>query len=207
MRALLYKDLQNLRRYIFQLLAICLAFGLIFGISNGNLYFVYGYAAILSLMIVLNSMAYDEQCGWYRTALTMPISRRALVGSKYLLGLLAVAGGAAYSLVLSAVGSFFLPVSPLEALAAAGGCSCIALLFLAILTPLLFRYGTEKTRLLMALLFVLPILLLFVIERLGLPMPSETVLAGLLLALPFLIAGLYALSFLISVRIFRAKLP
>ena len=33
MRALLYKDLRNLRRYISQLLLICLAFGLLFGIG------------------------------------------------------------------------------------------------------------------------------------------------------------------------------
>lgn len=207
MRALLYKDLRNLRRYIVQLLAICLAFGLLFGISNGNLYFVAGYAAMLSLMVLINSMAYDEQCSWYRTALTMPLSRRTLVGCKYLLGLLAVGGGAVYSLLLSAVGSFFLPVSFFEVLCTTGSCSCFALLLIAILVPLLFRYGTEKTRLLMTLIFVAPILLLFLFARIGLPMPDETLVVGMLIALPFVTALLYFLSFLLSVRLFRIRLP
>ena len=207
MRALLYKDLRNLRRYISQLLLICLAFGLLFGISNGNLSFIAGYAAMLSLMILLNSMAYDEQCGWYRCALTMPLSRKMLVGSKYLLGLLAVGGGAVFSLLLSVIGSFFFSVSPLEALATTGGCSCIALIFIAILTPLLFRYGTERTRLLMTLIFVLPFLLILFLDRLGLPMPSEEMVVGMLIALPFVAAAVYLLSFLLSVRIFRMRLP
>ena len=207
MRALLYKDLRNLRRYIYQLMAICLAFGLLFGISNGNLYFVSGYAAMIGIMILLNSMAYDEQCGWYRTALTMPVSRKALVGSKYLLGLLTVGGGAVYSLLLSAVGSFFLPFDPLAALATTGVCSCFALLIIAILTPLLLRYGTEKTRLLMTLIFVAPILLLLFLSRIGLPAPSAALLAGLMIALPFVCGAIYSLSFLISVRVFRIRLP
>ena len=207
MRALLYKDLRNLRRYISQLLLICLAFGLLFGISNGNLSFIAGYAAMLSLMILLNSMAYDEQCGWYRCALTMPLSRKMLVGSKYLLGLLAVGGGAVFSLLLSVIGSFFFSVSPLEALATTGGCSCIALIFIAILTPLLFRYGTEKTRLLMTLIFVLPFLLILFLDRLGLPMPSEEMVTGMLIALPFVTAAVYNTRSSVSVRIFRMRLP
>lgn len=207
MRALLYKDLQNLRRYIFQLLAICLAFGLIFSISNGNLYFVYGYAAILSLMIVLNSMAYDEQCGWYRSALTMPISRKTLVGSKYLLGFLSIVGGMIYSLLLGGIGSFFFPVSLTVSLVTAGGCSCVALLLIAVLLPLLFRYGTEKTRLLMILIFLLPVLLILLLSQLGVPMPDASMLIAFLIALPFVSAAAYLLSFLLSVKIFRLRLP
>ena len=207
MSALLYKDLRNLRRYIAQLLAICFAFGLIFGISNGNFYFISGYASILSLMIVLNSMAYDEQCGWYRCALTMPLSRKTLVGGKYLLGLIAVGGSMIYALLLSAAGSFFFPVSMLESFFATGSCCCVALFLLAILLPLLFRYGTEKARLLMTLIFLIPVLLVLIFSQLGLPMPDEALLIKLLIALPFFSAAVYPLSFLLSVRLFRVRLP
>ncbi len=207
MSALLYKDLRNLRRYIVQLLAICLAFGLIFGISNGNFYFVSGYAEMLSLMLVLNSMAYDEQCGWYRCALTMPISRKMLVGGKYLLGLISVVGGMIYALLLSAVGTIFFSTSFLEALCASGASSCVALILMSVLLPALFRYGTEKARLLMVLIFLLPVLLVLLLSRLGLPAPDPSLLIALLIALPFVSVAMYLLSFLLSVRWFQIKLP
>ena len=100
MSGLVYKDLMNMRRYLKQLLLIFVVFVFIFSFSGNNYSFVAAYGVMLSAMVVLSSMAYDEQAKWDKYALTMPLSRRSLVGAKYLLGLLTVGAGGLLSLAV-----------------------------------------------------------------------------------------------------------
>ena len=92
MKALLQKDLYQLRAYCKSYLLICAVF---FGISlagEGNLFFI-TYPAMLCSLIPATLQTYDERGKWACFAGTLPFTRAQLVSAKYLVGL-PVAGDA-----------------------------------------------------------------------------------------------------------------
>ena len=205
MSGLIYKDLMNLRRYLKQLLLIFVVFVFIFGFSGGNYSFASAYGVVLSAMVVLSSMSYDEQAKWDKSALTMPLSRRLLVGAKYLLSLLAIGVGALLSLAVVVISALLGKAPMMEGLATVGACACVALLMLAVLLPCLYKFGIEKARMMMIVIFLLPTLAILALSKLNVPMPGEEFWAGLLIAIPFVAALGYLLSYLVSVSIFSKK--
>lgn len=106
MTGLLYKDLCNLKKYLFQLSAIVLLISFLFLNSSTGVIVLGAYVVMISLMVLLNSIAYDDMAQWDKFALTMPLSRKTLVKSKYLLGLLTVLVGEGYALILVLLSSF-----------------------------------------------------------------------------------------------------
>ena len=86
MKALLQKDLYQLRAYCKSYLLICAVF---FGISpagEGNLFFI-TYPAMLCSLIPATLQTYDERGKWACFAGTLPFTRAQLVSAKYLVGL------------------------------------------------------------------------------------------------------------------------
>lgn len=104
-------------------------------------------AILLGAVLPMSAIAFDEQSHWLELAVMMPYSRSALVLSKYLLGYLGMAGAAGVfmlvQLAVSAVNGA--PVSRAVFML----CFAIlsGLLLLAINTPILLRFGSQKGRL------------------------------------------------------------
>lgn len=209
MTGLLYKDLCNLKKYLFQLGAIVLVISFLFLNSSTGVIVLGAYVVMISLMVVLNSIAYDDMAQWDKFALTMPLSRKTLVKSKYLLGLLTVLVGEGYALILVLLSSFFFPgaslVEHVFSVAASGLCG---LLMIAVMLPFLIRYGVEKARIILILVLLIPAGGFAFLVKMGL-VPSENTLAVLLPVLPFALLLVtffgYIASFFISVRIAQKK--
>ena len=205
MSGILYKDLMNLRRYLRQLLLVFAVLLAIFSFSDSNYSFIAAYAVMLSMMTVISSLAYDEQAHWDKYALTMPLSRNMLVGSKYLLGFLVSLCGSLIALVTIAGGAIFAKQNFLEGLSVVASCLCVALIMLAILLPFIYKLGVEKARMMMLAVFLIPTLLVLAASRLGLQMPGDSFWVGVTIALPIVTIAGYLFSFWISVRIFSKK--
>ncbi len=145
MKGLLLKDWYLLIKRLKFVLLIMLLFACIPGYSIS--FFAVLYAAFLPM----TALAYDERSKWNDLAVMMPYSVPELVTSKYLLGIIGVfiAG------IISSVAQF---------LSTGGGAAfyesimsllvmvCLALIFLSINMPIMFRLGVEKGRLIFMLL-------------------------------------------------------
>lgn len=83
----------------------------------------------------------------------------------------------------------------------------IVLFLLAVIFPFIYRFGVEKSRLIMLVGCFLPAVLVSVFEDLevSLPAMSDLVVNVLLMLLPLFILMFYYLSFLISLKIFSKK--
>jgi len=115
-----------------------------------------GFVALFTMMLPISSFAYDELARWDKYAAALPVRRRGIVGSKYLLALLL--GAIAGALILISSGLFWLlkDTAPGEVLLTGLACVAAGLLMNSILLPLLFKFGAEKGRLLtMAVLAVI----------------------------------------------------
>ncbi|MEG0803538.1 MAG: ABC-2 transporter permease [Pygmaiobacter sp.] len=206
MRGLLLKDLLNLTKYMRQLFFIVVMITLLSSVGGSSISFLSTYTVLLCVMIVLSSMSYDDFARWDTYALTMPLSRRTLVASKYLLGLLMAAVGSVISLMLSClVGVFSKAAAPDETLLVIGATACICLVLLAVLLPLLYKFGVEKSRMMLLGVLMVPAIGILLLAKFGFSAPSEAVLLAMLIGLPFVALGSLAVSFFISVAIVTKK--
>lgn len=170
MKGLILKDFFVLKKTMLLYLMIELVM-LAAAIFNPSMMtFAVLYFLILAMMLPITALAYDERAGWNKYALTMPLSRKNLVLGKYLLGLILL--GVSILLNLLFVGGYGMMTgfstfgakdfTMLLSVSAAAGC-----LFLSVLMPIMFRLGTEKGRIAMVLMILLPVGTVLILSKTG----------------------------------------
>lgn len=144
MKGLLLKDLyvltRQMRLFMGAILILCV-------VNEQLATFGIMYAA----MLPYTALAYDEHCRWHQLAAMMPCRPREIVLSKYLIGWLLMSCFAAFSLVMNAILGRLGSDLHISAIISALSLACICL---AILLPVMFRFGVEKGRMSMILFFV-----------------------------------------------------
>ena len=144
-RGLLLKD-------IFELSAQCRVQLVLTGVYLLLPLFIRGIALFASVVMMLLAMmpvyalGYDERCRWERYALAMPVRKSDLFWSRFLLGVIAVALGAAVQVLVALLAGRGDLLSSLAVTAPA------AILYLLIVLPLMMKLGVEKGRFLLLLL-------------------------------------------------------
>lgn len=156
MIGLVVKDLLVLRKPA-KLYLVMLAFYVALSVAGAfDNAMVVGFVCLFTLMLPISSFSYDELARWDKYAAALPVSRRGVVGSKYLLAL--ILGCIAELLIVATalVLALLKNAAPGEVLLTGLACVGVGLLMNSILLPLLFQFGAEKGRLLtMAVLAVL----------------------------------------------------
>ena len=101
---------------------------------------------MLLAMMPVYALGYDERCRWERYALAMPVRKSDLFWSRFLLGVIAVALGAAVQVLVALLAGRGDLLSSLAVTAPT------AILYLLIVLPLTMKLGVEKGRFLLLLL-------------------------------------------------------
>lgn len=150
MNGLLLKDLlilkANWKTYAF-LVAFYAAFA--FG---GNPTFFSTMLAVILMICPMTSFSADELARWDQYAAALPGGRRAVVRAKYQLLFLILGGAFVLSCAVNLLVSLFgRGESTFGELAlAALACAAVGLLLNSVLYPLLFKYGSQKSRIVLA---------------------------------------------------------
>ena len=209
MKGLLLKDFCILKKQI-KLMVVFVIFYAIWAVAAKMPTMMGTMVILLSIMMPISSMSYDEAGQWYRYAFSLPIPRRTLVLSKYVLGFLVSLGG----LVVSAIGNIIILAltngeNALESWLTIIGFLELGVIFLSIIIPILFKYGVEKGRLLIVVIAVIPSLLVALLgstlKTSGTLMPSAELLQAILYSSPLFTLAIFLISFRISVGICRKK--
>ena len=148
MKGLLLKDFYMAKRYCRFYLVIALAFIAISVVGEQNTFFVF-YPMLMSTVVPVTLLAYDERSKWETNSATMPYTRKQLVSAKYIIMLfllgscLILIGISQYARMLRAGTVQWGKLGVLmETLFVAG------LLFPSLMLPVVFRFGAEKGRML-----------------------------------------------------------
>ena len=172
MKGLIIKDLINLKRQA-KVIIFLMAFYIFLAITSENSSMFSGIVTVFCAILPITALSYDEKAKWDKYALTMPVSRRDMVISKYLLGgiffLAAFIINFAFNIFTS---DDTINVALLISLAFSG----VGILFLSFLLPVIFKYGVEKGRLLMFAILFIPTGLIVLFSKLGLELPSKELL-------------------------------
>ena len=209
MKGLLLKDFCILKKQM-KLMVVFVIFYAIWAVAAKMPTMMGTMVILLSIMMPISSMSYDEAGQWYRYAFSLPIPRRTLVLSKYVLGFLVSLGG----LVVSAIGNIIILAltngeNALESWLTIIGFLELGVIFLSIIIPILFKYGVEKGRLFIVVIAVIPSLLVALLgstlKTSGTLMPSAELLQAILYSSPLFTLAIFLISFRISVGIYRKK--
>jgi len=204
MMGLILKDLLNIKNNM-RTLIIVLAFYIVLAISVNDINLVSGMVVILFTMLSINSFSYDDLAKWDRCALSFPISRGEIVLSKYILSLCMAAAGALISLIISfGIMLYKKEVEIKELLLATYILFAIATFFISMIIPLLYKFGVEKSRIMIILVLGLPTLLLSFLAKSGIKI-NENFLIFLLKISPVLLIGILILSIFLSTAIYNNK--
>mgnify|MGYP002571157118 CR=1 FL=1 len=101
---------------------------------------------MLLAMMPVYALGYDERCRWERYALAMPVRKSDLFWSRFLLGVVAIALGAAVQALAA------LLTGRGELLSSLAVTAPSAVVYLLITLPLMMKLGVEKGRFLLLLL-------------------------------------------------------
>ena len=202
MKGLIQKDLRVLRQSnrLYFLLIVVYAF--ITVVTDMGFSFYSSMVTVVALLLPMNCFSWDNYAKWDSFAMALPLSRKEIVGARYLLLLLVL--GALLGLIQGNLDVGMLIVSSFSSLYG-------AVLINALMMPLMYRFGPEKARLFMLVAIALVAGLVYFAVRLftdaqvfTIP-DAELVLVPAAVILALVLAGLLALSYCLSCRIYAKK--
>ena len=198
MKALLVKDLLTLKGQAKSLL-IVLAVWFIISFVNGSGLFFTSLSVIYGMLLPLTTLSIDEKSRVERYMMSMPVTRAELALSRYALGLLGL-------LALGVLGigaSLVIGDSLEEALGASAACFCLAVLLLGVTLPLVYKFGTDKARVICIAVYMVTFLAVgFIAAHFGIELDD---LSGAFFLLPFLSLAVLALSAAVSLGIYKKR--
>lgn len=200
MKGLLLKDILTLYKQTKIILLLMVVFACIPGLPTS------AFAVFYGAMMPITALAYDERSKWDELAAMMPYTAKAIVGSKYALGLLLIGSisllSAASQVVVSVVQH--VPLNT-ETLISIPLVACGALLMMLIDLPLMFRFGVEKGRIIYILL-TCGCVTYFAMntDDVIASLDTVSVYSALLMVLAITIVA-FVISYTISVRVYRAR--
>jgi len=167
------------------------------------------YAMMLAFMLPLNSIAYDERCKWDRYAAMLPYQAGQIVWSKYLLSYIYTALAEGIILLGARIRDVIQPGSGdwTDTWQLAALLAVIMVLLTALGLPLLYRFGSEKGRLVMFMVLGAGVGITFALTRellvtKDLTLPPLPVLAAAAAAVVVLLTYV---SFHVSVSFYRKR--
>lgn len=214
MTGLIWKDILVMRKTL-KTYVLFLGFYLLLAVLGMfDLSFVTAMINVIVMMLPIGAFSYDEIAKWDRYAMTLPISRRTIVGARYLFVLLMALGAAAFGLLACVLLSMAKGANLTEYLATILVSTGVALFIADILLPLSYKLGPERARPYLYVVVFLPLVVLFGAYQFGLldyvdlswidALPNAGIL-GVFATVPLvMLVGLGA-SFLISCRIMEKK--
>lgn len=202
MKALLLKDTYMTVRLCRMFLLLDVVFLGVWMFGNGDLFFL-TYPCLLTTMVPMTLISYDEREKWDVFAATLPYSRAQIVSSKYLIGLCL----SAVILAVAAVGQIFRGTSDgtRDFLTMLPVLLTACLLAPAVLYPFVFRFGAEKGRVVYYVVIAVVcggsvVLQNFEAASLLGSLSTGSLPVGVLIA-----AAVYAGSWLLSIRLYAKR--
>jgi len=114
-----------------------------------NLLFVF-FSIVFAAMIPRTLAAYDDHAHWNCYTAALPVSKKQIVQSRYLLSLMFILLFTLCAVILN----FIIPFSALTSPLILAGIASTGIGYIAISFPLLYRFGTEKGRMIQTLLMM-----------------------------------------------------
>ena len=214
MTGLIMKDLLVMRKTMKSYLLIIVIYVVLAYLDVLNYGFIITFIQVMLMVLPITAFAYDEQAKWDRYAVALPLGRSRVVGARYLFVLMLTVITTAMGLVGTAILTLVHEAEPLEMLLTLAVSTTIGLLVPAILLPLCYKLGAERSRPYLYAIIFIPTILVVLLAKIdvidfsalnALEDLTSAVLLGGLSLLPLGALAALLVSYLISCRITAGK--
>ena len=207
MLGLIKKDLLMIKGNMRQVMLFLIVF-LILALQENNIIVI--VPVFVSMMVFITTFSYDEYNKWDAYAITLPISRKDIVKSKYitsvilwLIALLVIV------VIVGIMETFEQNIDYFEMFGMILGCALSIVLLEAVMFPLIFKFGVEKGRIgLFVGVFAIAALLGFVFTGIDLENANgfiELFNKYYYVLIPLVAIILLVISYFVSKRIYLKK--
>lgn len=216
MKGLLLKDLLLLKKQRVHLifLSLLLFYILYTLLLTDGSSMIITMSMLLCSMLTLTTISYDDVAKWDKYAISMPVTRKDIVNSKYLLLGITILGGGCIGFLVSIILDFLMHNQRIyENFVLTGFVASIGICTMSIMLPLIFKFGVEKSRLMLLGIIALPSLLTIsfskIVQILNIPKPTQATLdmfvKFLFLIIPIITILVVLITYRISIRIYCKK--
>lgn len=213
MKSLILKDLYNIGHNFKSMFFILLVFAFIVIPSSGPESYII-VSGILCSMMIVTTFTFDQAAHWTPYAMIMPISKKDLVKSKFIVLSFFCITGIVIGFIFSLLGKFITRQSSfnidniIELLLISIIGFIISEVFGSISIPLVFKFGAEKGRMLLLISFVVPVGICLFIYQILVTLNisiTENLILYLMYASPFFAIFWNYIMYIISYKIFEKK--
>ncbi|SOC35643.1 ABC-2 transporter permease [Ureibacillus acetophenoni] len=157
MRALLMKDFLMLSKQIKMMVAIFAVLIIISFITNMTMVLVI-FSLIFASLQLTTAFTFDEMSKWDKYANTLPVDRKTIVQSKYVLGLILIASGIViFTPVVFLSDEMTRQLPFIDIFQTIVIVLSIALFYISLTIPLFIKFGTQKARFIIFAIVFLPV--------------------------------------------------
>lgn len=204
MKGLLRKDMLALKS-TFAILAGFMVVYAAIGVASGKSSMLTAVLAIVIMMLPANSISYDEFYHWDKYVLTMPVSRKMVVQSKFMMCFLLVG----FMLAVGTAFAVMLDSTVTDALFSTMLVAAMSLLMSVLALPCMIKWGAQRGRMVLVMLCAAAGALiglgLFMTDEIQFTEGSFLSYETAAIALTVLTLLVTAVSYQISLRIYGRK--
>ena len=156
-RALLMKDFLMLTKQIKWMIGIFAFFILISFITDMGAVLII-FALIFASLQLSTAFSFDEMSKWDKFVNTLPIDRKTIVQSKFILGLILIIFGMVILTPIVYISSDFInTLSPFEIFQWLVIILSVGLLYISLTIPFYIKFGTDKAKLIIFAIVFIPV--------------------------------------------------
>ncbi len=212
MKAMIYADCFNLKQAMKAFAFMAVVFVVSAFLWSGPEFFSM-VTIMVSVMMPASLCSMDKAYGWDRLSLSLPIRRKDVVGSKFLVSLFANLIFLMISVLVTAVYCVFFGTTErfFQCFSGLMLCEAISLIIMGFSLAVNFKWGVEKSRYIILACVYIPIIAGFVLDKIGVPIAELKIFEYLdkapfsvVAALSLLVGALaYALCYMIAVKVYE----
>jgi len=180
----------------------------VFGIVSENPSMISAFFVLFSAMMVVSSFSYGEQCQFDILANTLPIRRTKIVLAKYILAVGCIVTAAVMGVVAFVLSEVIHHNIQREDFYVLAVVCLIGTLFVSMALPVIFKVGSERARLILVLIYLVPFLIAWMALQYDM-IDFETIFNQwynrILWCFLALVAVVFVVSVFVSVMIYNKK--
>ncbi|EMF0060859.1 ABC-2 transporter permease, partial [Enterococcus hirae] len=209
---LIIKDLLSIKKSFKPMYIVLMLLPTISGISNTK-YFLIIIAMLTGLLLgtfLITTFSLDDGSGWRKNVLSLPLSIKTVVSSKFLLLLILCISAFSFVFLIGLIASIFVSITLDNLLITSIFSGLLCLFFGFLVIPISLKYGTESTRYFIVAFASIPGLLAIIFKQLHINYLYYlnlifTSKERLLLTLFCLVVGIFTLSFNLSIKFYKKQ--
>ena len=148
MKGLIIKDILMIKNNIKLLSIAFLVWLILSSTQNNDMTFALPFLAI---MIFISTFSYDDYNNWNAYAITLPNGRKNVVKSKYIASIILTV---VIALICGVISYIFYKTKMLNLIQQLSGSLVGVIIVISLLYPIMFKYGSEKGRIITMLLVI-----------------------------------------------------